>query len=242
MKKLLIILYMIASLTTAVAAERVPGTKVSLTPPDNFKVSAQFPGYIMQETGSSIMVTEIPGPFGEIIKGFNKESLGSKGMKLIDEKDIKLHGRDAVLLNVSQHAYGRLFLKWIVAFGDESESILIIATFPKALEKEMSRPLKASVLSVKWDKTAEVDFLEGLTFYVSEEGRLKISRKMGNNIFLTLNGVFPLRSRNDPFVIVGSSMSEGWRVPDRENYAKERLKKHGSLKKCENFKGRNHTD
>lgn len=230
MKKLWVVLFMSGFFAVGVAAERVPGTKVSLTPPNNFKRSTQFPGYMMQETGSSIMVTEVPGPFREVSKGFNKRSLATKGIKLIDRKNIRLNGQDAILLNVSQSAYGTEFLKWMVVFGDESETVLVVATFPERFEGELSESLKASVLTARWRKNAETDFFEGLTFRVSEKGKLKISKKMGNNIILTLDGDFPPQSKDDPVVIIGSSMTEDGNIANKKAYARERLNKTVSIK------------
>ncbi|OAD18682.1 conserved hypothetical protein, secreted [Candidatus Thiomargarita nelsonii] len=226
MKKLSFLLFITSfiAVTVAIAAQRVPGTKITLIPPDNFIRATQFPGYIRQETGSSIMVTEMPGPFSEVTKGFTKPSLATVGVKLIDKKSIKLNDQDAILLHASQNLHGTEFLKWMLVFGDESETILIVAIFPKLFEDELSASLKASVLSAIWNKDIEVDFFEGVTFRVSEKGKLKISKKIGNSIVLSLNGDFPVRSKDDPLVIVGSSITEAWNITNKKAYARERLK------------------
>jgi len=130
----------------------------------------------------------------------------------------------AILMHVSQKAQGIEFLKWMAAVGDESETVLIVATFPKQFEKCLSTPMKQAILSVRWDKTLKMDLFEGLTFEISGAGDMKIATKMGNNVILTVSGDFPPKSREEPMVAVGASVSEDWKVPNQKEFAMERLK------------------
>jgi hypothetical protein len=41
----------------------IPGTKVSMVPPDSFLLSPKFSGFQHNASGSSIMVTELPAHF-----------------------------------------------------------------------------------------------------------------------------------------------------------------------------------
>ncbi|WFP51167.1 hypothetical protein PL263_03860 [Methylomonas sp. EFPC3] len=52
-------------------AEPVPGTSVSVTPPEGFTKAERFPGFMNEAIGASIMISEIPGPFAEVSGGFN---------------------------------------------------------------------------------------------------------------------------------------------------------------------------
>ena len=67
MKKILLIFLLIFP-SIVYASERVPGTKVYIVPPDGFRQAIQFPGYINEQKKASIMVTEMPAPFLEIVK------------------------------------------------------------------------------------------------------------------------------------------------------------------------------
>ena len=224
MKKILITLFTFFYCCSIYAAERVPGTKVSIEPPTEFVMAKQFPGFMMKSTGSSIMITEIPGPFTEVSKGFTKTGLATRGMTLIEKKEVKVASGNAVLLHVSQSAQGIQFLKWMLGFGNKKQSVLIVATFPKQFERDLSDKLKKAILSAEWNAEAKVDFFEGLTFRVKESGDLNVANKMGNNIFLTRNGVFPLKVKGDPLVIVGSSITQSWSVPgNKKVFAMNRL-------------------
>lgn len=224
--KKLIIALLISLSCSLQAQERVQGTKVTIDPPADFTKATQFPGYMMESTGSSIMVTPIPGgPFSEVSKGFTRSGLATQGMKLIQKENIKVGSAEGVLIHARQSAYGTEFLKWMLAFGDSTETTLVVATFPKKFEEQLSEHLKKSVLSVEWENSMELDFFEGLTFRVSESGPLKFANKMGNNVFLTEGGIFPQKEEGVPLVIVGASITQDWQIPSEKRlFSNQRLK------------------
>jgi hypothetical protein len=220
----LVTLFMISISWSLLAKERVAGTEVNIEAPEGFEKATQFPGYLMKATSSSIMVTAISGgPFTEITKGFNKEGLASKGMKLISKEDLKVGDAQAVLIHASQKAYGVDFLKWMLVFGDKSETVMVVASFPKEFEGKLSDILKKSVLSAERDDTVKLDFFEGVTFRVKESGAFKIANKLGNNLILTVDAVFPQKDKTAPLVIVGSSVSQDWKIPNAKLFCNKRL-------------------
>jgi hypothetical protein len=210
--------------TLSLAAERVPGTKVTLDPPKGFAKSTQFPGYMMAETGASIMVSQIPGPIAEVAKGFTKEGLAKNGMNLLATKTVTTKTGKTTLYHVAQSARGTDYLKWMIAFGNEKETVLVVATFPRKVADEWSEKLRKSVVGARWDTSAAVGAFEGLTFRVSAQGNLKIAKTMGNNVILTPGGVFPQKNPDDPLALMGSSITEDWEVPgDLEAFTRRRL-------------------
>lgn len=201
----------------------VSGTRIRLTPPADFTPASQFPGYQLESRGSSIMITEIPGPFAETTAGFSKPSeLEKRNMSVLDKQEVKLDRQNRLLLKVEQKAYETVFLKWLLILGDEKETAMITATFPKMYEAELSEKLKASVLTAIWDRKKDVTPTEGLNFTVEEKGELKLSKRFSNMLMFTKNGVFPSKDVNDPLFIVGQSISKT-AIPDNEEYAKARV-------------------
>ena len=201
----------------------IAGTRVSLAPPAGFTPSPQFPGYWQESLGSSIVVMEFPGSFLEISSGFsNPSALAKRGMALLNKQDIKLDGRSGLLLQVRQNAYGTEFLKWVLIFGDDKESVMIGATFPKELEGELSEKMKASVLTAKWDQDRKVSRTEGLDFSVSEKGDLRLAQRLVNSLLYTKGGIFPSEDVDDPAFIVGQSLSKIG-VDKKEEFAKSRI-------------------
>ncbi len=225
MKKIIITLIILLISNFNYAIERVAGTKVSINVPTDFVKASRFLGYVMTEKGASIMVVEIPGPFSEVSKGFSKKGCASQGMTLLSKQEVKIESGNALLLNVSQSAQGINFLKWILAFGNSKETVLILGTFPKKHKEELSNKLKKSILSARWNTSTKVDLFEGLTFKIKEDGELNFATKIGNNILLTRKGTFPQKRVDAPLVIAGVSMTSSWNIPeDKKKFAENRLR------------------
>src|SRR5262245_16814003 len=83
-------------------ASRVPGTRVSLSPPEGFSPARQYPGFESTDPAGSIMVTELPGSSLDMIRSMTPPALASQGMTLVSARDISLNARAARLLNVRQ--------------------------------------------------------------------------------------------------------------------------------------------
>ena len=74
----------------------VPGTRVELEPPEGFTPSRRFPGFEHLAQGASIMVNEVPAGYAELRAGFTREGLASRGMRLIEMKDVAVAGAPAL--------------------------------------------------------------------------------------------------------------------------------------------------
>ena len=186
---------------------KVTGTKVRLVPPIGLKPSERFPGFWDEETNSSIVITEMPAPYSEIANGFTKEALATKGISLLSKKEISLNGRPGILLHAGQEARSIAFLKWMVITGNEKETVLVTATFPEEMKAQLSSAMEQSALSVLWDAEAKVDPLAGLIFTFNDDPSLKFARRVSNGVMLTKDGALPGKPSNDPFFIIGPSIS-----------------------------------
>jgi hypothetical protein len=201
----------------------VAGTKISLKPPAGFTPASQFPGFELEDHGSSIMVTEIPGPFKEVSAGVtNPSSLKKQGISILSSQQVKVDGQTGVLVHVSQRAYDTDYLKWLLVFGDEKETVMIAATFPKQFGTKLSEVMKTSIFTATWDKGKIVSPTEGLTFAVSEKGELKIAKRFSNMLLYTQSGSIPKKSIDDPLFIVGQSVSK-IETDDIESFAKSHI-------------------
>jgi hypothetical protein len=204
-------------------ASPVAGTRVSLRPPVGFTLSHQFSGFELERLGSSIMVTEFPGPFTEVSAGFsNPSELVKRGMSLLNNEDVKVSEQTGVLFKVSQNVSGKDFLKWIVIFGDEKESVVVVAAFPKEQESQLSEKMRASVLTSSWDRTKTVSLTEGLNFSVSEMGDLKLAKRFANSLLFTKGAVFPSKEPDDPIFIIAQPVAKS-ETRDLEQFAKARV-------------------
>lgn len=207
----------------------IAGTRVKLVPPVGFTVSSQFPGYVQESTGASIIVTEFSGSFSEVSASFsNPEKLAQQNLVLLNQEEVIINQQTGLLLQVQQKADEEEFLKWILVLGDEQKTVLIMATLPKILETFLSEPLKASILSAQWNKETIVSPTEGLNFTIVESGNLKFAQRLANILLYTKEGIFPSKNRDDPIFIIGQSVGQAI-IKNKEAFSKERLQETASV-------------
>ncbi len=201
----------------------IEGTGVSLKKPNGFKRAEAFNGFQQEGTGSSVMVTVIPGPFSEVTKGFTKEVLATRGIRLLSKRDVRIAGRAGILLNASQDAYGQEFQKWISVAGDETKTQMVTATFPTSKSGELSEAMQIVVLSATPSRTTrdtpslpfEIGSVEGLA-------NVKQIGAMGRMVAFTKDGTIPATQPTDPLFVVSPSLGD---VPidDQRTFAERRL-------------------
>jgi len=199
-----------------------PAAGVKLVRPKGFDDAENFHGFQQPNTKSSVMAVMIPGPYSETSRGFTAEQLKTHGMKLRSKEDVRVDGNTAVLLSVTQNAYGTEFEKWILAVGNEKETRMVTATFPKSEEKKLSNQLKAVVLSTTIDDTPPPDPTTDVGFVIAAPTKLKLTKGISKMLMYTKDGTIPLKSAEDPFFIAGSSISQG-PIDDRRQFATQRL-------------------
>ncbi len=201
----------------------VKGTKVSLVPPDGFIGAANFLGFQQTQSGSSILVLDIPGPFTEVSSAFTDEGLLSQGMVLKDKTELTLNNLPALLLRAEQSARGVTYTKYILAFGSEKESILINAAFPADLV-EMDDVVKNSLLSTFYEPDRIIDPFETVDFEISTEGSpLVFAKSVSNSLIFNHDGKVPTESTDKASFIVGKAFYE-ITVEDKKLFALNRMK------------------
>lgn len=216
--------------------QAVAGTRITLQPPEGFVAADRFPGFANQESGSSIMVTEVPAPFSQITAGFTREQMAPRGMTLRGSEPLTVDGRQGMLLSITQSARGVAFDKWILAFGDDSTAVLVTGTYPQARAGELGEPIKQAVLSARLRTAGPADRFEGLGFRIAEGSRLRIATRMGNLLLLNETGTLPNAVPGSPVLVVGSSFSEV-DLADLEAFSRRRATQIATLSGVSNFSG-----
>lgn len=209
-------------------ADQVSGTSVSLPPPIGFTAAHRFPGFMNEATSSSIMVSEIPGPYAEVMAGFiDSKRMQAQSMTLLSKSSVIVDGHTAMLLRIEQPAYGTIFRKWIVALDRSGATTLIVASYPKA-EVQQEEPLKRAILAATVGKTA--DPVNALTFSVTPSSPFKIAKVIGQMMILSPDGRFPVKDENVPVMVLGLSVSEDLPIPDKKTFAEQRITKTAKVK------------
>lgn len=202
----------------------VTGTKISLIPPKGFTRAQNFVGFQQDESGSSIMILDIPGPFSEVSKGMTKENFLSKGVEVTTIEHYFVNDKKGLLLTGEQNAYGQIFSKFVFVFGTENETILINGAFPKNLI-EIGKEIKTSILSVVYEENKKINPLDNIDFEIDTNGtNLKFAKSFSNMLTYNTDGLLPTQAKNDTSLIIGKAISN-IEIEDKKLYAINRIKK-----------------
>ncbi|PSB56324.1 hypothetical protein [Chamaesiphon polymorphus] len=202
-----------------------PEVGLALPQPSGFTKATAFHGFEQTETNSSIVLTKIPGPFSGVTKGFDKDTLATRGISLISKESIKINNQPGLLLQISQSAYGEKFLKWVLIFGDEKNTSVATATFLDKNTAKFSEPLKQTLLAVTPSLSSDTSAVSSLPFSITAvEGLAPVAAAtgLGKVAAFTKDGNLPVTNPTDPLFIVTPSVAI---VPigDRKSFATRRL-------------------
>jgi hypothetical protein len=181
---------------------------MAIAKPDGFDKAETFNGFQQPSTNSSIMLTSMPAPFSAIKKGFNTEQLASRGLKLLSKGDVTINGQPGFLLHIAQSVSGQDFLKWIVVFGDEAQTNVVTAIFPKERSGDLGVSLKQVVLGVSIAKTNRQD-IPTLPFTLTPApGLVRVPKTaaLGKVLAFTKDGRFQSTKPSDPLLITALSL------------------------------------
>jgi hypothetical protein len=192
----------------------VTGTRVSLVPPADFELADRFPGFV-GPNGASIQVTEIAGPFKEVSGGFSDPELASKqGMTIVaPPQSITLaDGTPALWIHFRQDYRGEAYLKWGVAWGNASASVLLVGTVPKSQAYGAEAMFRQSFMTAKWKPappSAPID-VAGLPFLLRPAAGWEFVMRMGATVGVGLVGTRLPDQTGAPMLIAAASTE---RVP-----------------------------
>jgi hypothetical protein len=204
------------------ARVRVKGTRVSLVPPGGFTEATRFHGFQQEETSASIMVTEFPSTYAEVLEGFTVEALATRNMKPLSRKPVKVGGHAGQLLHLAQTAKDVAYLKWVLVLGDASATLVVTATWREQDTKALSRPLESAVRSTRWQRDASPTSAPVL-FTLKALPGLKEAWRMQSTAIYTRDGKLPNGPAEAPLLIVSPSLGTT-EVEDVEAFNLARLR------------------
>ncbi|MGH9145925.1 MAG: hypothetical protein ACRD1Q_04400 [Vicinamibacterales bacterium] len=217
-------------------AVRIPGTKVSLTPPEGFSLAQQYPGFEGEVEQASIMVTELPGPAADMVQALTKQALATRGLNLIAAQDAVINSRPARLFNIHQKTANGDVLKWMLITGDHTMTIMVVGTFPAGSSPSTGSAIQHSLLTTSWGSAAPSAF-EGLPFRVTPTSMLKLARRVSNLLMFTESGTMGSSGSTEALYLVGHSVGQG-HLGDLWSFSEARAKQTTLIKGVGNFMGR----
>lgn len=204
--------------------KQIVGTKFFLIPPTGFIPATNFQGFQEMNSGASILVMEIPGPFSESTKGFNEQGLKTQGVVLKKKEEVSVNGKQGLFLTSEQFAYGTNYSKYILVFGDSKATYMVNGTFPKEVT-DLEKNIRESMFSVVYESGLTVDPLSAVLFTVDTENtKLKFGKSMTGTLLYTVDGKVPTESNDKTTFIVGLSLANVQTV-DKKLTAITRLKR-----------------
>ncbi|HUH73510.1 MAG TPA: hypothetical protein VLZ75_03790 [Chitinophagales bacterium] len=200
----------------------IKGTKISLIPPKDFKSSKNFLGLEHNESGSSIMITEVPAGFSEISKGITQENLLQNGVVAEKIESLTFNQLPAVLVKGTQNSNGKDYSKYILIFGTENESFILNGIFLKNYIRA-GEEIKKSMLTSYFDKSQSINPLELLDYSINvNSSKLKFAKFFSNSLIYTVDGLLPTLSEDNTSLMVSKSISK-ITTEDKEQFAMYRL-------------------
>lgn len=199
--------------------EKVAGTKYSLIPPKDFVAATAFSGFQHAASGASIMLSELPAPLQTILDGFTSEALLSKGMTMLEKKEVDFANGKATLIRVRQPANGTVYFKQILIFGNETHTVLVNGIYPEAA-RSLKKAVDTALMSVQYHSLQNDDPLEAVKYSVNTgAASLQLAKYIAGSLIYTRHGKIPSET---PVLIISSSIAK--QLPEnRRQFALDRL-------------------
>lgn len=141
---LMLVLFLTSILCTTTAhaqAVQVPGTSVSMNPPEGFELSESFAGFQHPETSTSILIVEMPkGAYLEIAPIFESQdsatsALVSQGVTVTGVSSIDVNGEAVNLVQGTQSAQGLDVGKYLMLLGGDMTTLITINVMNDSLSE-----------------------------------------------------------------------------------------------------------
>jgi len=203
--------------------QNIAGTKISLISPKGFQKAANFLGLQQDQSGSTIMVVNIPGPFSETTKAFTKEGFLSQGVEVERIEKFTLNNLPAILVTGEQNAHGNVYTKYVLAFGTNKETIIINGASPNNL-KEIGKEIKTALLTTYYEPGKKINPLETVDFEINLKGsKLIFANNMANALTFNVDGKIPTQSPDKTSLLIGKAFSNV-AVSDKKLFSLNRIK------------------
>ncbi len=204
----------------------IEGTNVYVVPPAAFQASPSFKGFQNPNDPSSmIMAVEIPGPYQEVSKGFNKETLATQGMELKQKTAIQIAEMNGLLIELNQTSNGFDFSKHILVYGDEQATMVLNGVYLKD-SLQLGEEIKKSILTTYYDATLKTDPRAALSYSIDgAPGALQFHSVMGNGMLFNRDLKTPTQSEDRVNLVTDKSFTKV-EIGDKKTFCISRLEKY----------------
>lgn len=216
MKQVIILIFAVLTLTASGQAIKdktinniktekhvnIPGTRLYIVPPSNFKIASNFVGLLKDGSGIiHVYDTLIDNYSNYTTFSLEIEEFKNKGAKVFDFKELTINGFPAKYLYFQGDSS---YKGYILDFGDSTFSTMILAAFPTN-DDETGKQIYDAIMSFTYDKDLKIDPFESASFKLDDKvSKFKFHKTAANLLIYSIGGVEDKSNKNAPNVIVNT--------------------------------------
>lgn len=203
MNKIYILLLLLCTLSSCKEEERkrinIPGTKVFIDVPENFKLSQSIIGL---EKGNNAMIQIsdlVGGSFVSNSRDFSRKGFEDKGAKVFEYEEFELGGYQAKYIYMQAQDNQKAMS---IVFGDSTFCDMAMAVFPEN-DKTTADLIKKALFSIEYQKDLKVDYLDVAFFKVNKNNsKFKFAKASGNMFTYSTGGIVKKSYENEPMFLI----------------------------------------
>jgi hypothetical protein len=197
----------------------IMGTKCSMVLPKGFLFSGAIGGFINEEKGASIMVSELPIPYENLVNGFTVAELKRQGIVLKSKKTIDFQKSQATMYLLNQKINNRVFIKHMLLFAAGNQCIMVNGIYPEEF-RSIEPQVKEALLSTRYNSKQKSNPLQSAPFVLNIDGTgFKFTNFLSGSYLYSIDGKMPTEN---PIFIVSKSI-DFVQTEDQMKFAQERL-------------------
>lgn len=212
----------------------IPGTTVTLTPPDAFTPSSQYSGFENKKTGASVLVIEFPPEaydqiaptlFGNLEQA--KTEFAKRQIKVETLSEVDTPNGKITLLKGEQVANGQTYEKWMALFkGGKTVMLTVQAPEDDSLDEEQ---VVALVKSVKLGRPQSIaERVATLPYKIEAIEPFRFADILAGNTALLVVGSKNVDPSGNMAILLVSQQLSGASIADKVDAAAESLL-HGTV-------------
>ena len=178
-----------ATLPVSAKMMQVPATRIAIDVPEGYEVAKQFPGFINERTGASIVSVEMPAvAFSDFQKAGFAAKLASNGFANVKAGKLSFPG-DHIYVTAEQATAAGAFAKFLMIFADAKSTAMLTVNILKAdVTSGKIKPADIEKMLATAHLTTDAAAALPSTFTLSYLGPFKAAGAMGPAQLYTRDG------------------------------------------------------
>ncbi len=186
----------------------IPGTRLSIIPPEGFQFMEQAPQFVENNGNGQIGIFEMTESYFKIVTMYSEEYYENiPQSKIISIKDIYINGYDGRELIIEETGNQK---KYMLLFGNNDFCVAIGGTYYIDFETTLADRIKESALSIVYNPNKKFDETEVLPYEINTSGtKLKLAGATQSYSFYTVDGEEPGSTLDRTELDIGGKKLDG---------------------------------